>query len=227
MKQIQHIAIIMDGNRRWAKKQGKPKFFGHTEGAKNIKLISKSTIQAKIPNLTLYALSTENLLNRNKKELDHLFSLINKLPKFISELLDNDVKLNTIGDLTKLPKKTKDILENLKQKTSHHKTLTLTLAINYGGQDEITRAVQNIVRKKITPEKIDYKTINENLDTSGLPPVDLLIRTGGKQRLSNFLLWQAAYAELYFTEKFWPEFDDKELTKAIKYFQETQRNFGK
>ena len=227
MKQIQHLAIIMDGNRRWAKKQGKPKFFGHTEGAKNIKHIGLATIKHKIPHLTLYALSTENLKNRSKLELKHIFSLVNKLPKYLSDLLDNDVKLNTIGDLTKLPKKTKDILENLKQKTSHHKTLTLTLAINYGGQDEITRAVQTIVSKNIPPEKINYETINENLDTYGLPPVDLLIRTGGNQRLSNFLLWQSAYAELYFTDTFWPAFDNKELNKALNYFKESQRNFGK
>lgn len=227
MTQLQHIAITMDGNRRWAKTQKKPTVFGYIQGAQNIKHIALATIKANVPYLTLYALSTENLKKRNQKELDDLFKIINKLSQSTNELWENNVRLKIIGDVTGLPPQTQNVLKNLAEKTKKNNALTLTLALNYGGRDDIKRACQQIVKKNIPPEEIDTKTIANHLDTANMPMIDLLIRTGGKQRLSNCFLWQVAYAELYFTDIYWPAFGEEHLKKAINTFHAIQRNFGK
>jgi undecaprenyl diphosphate synthase len=220
-----HIAIIMDGNRRWATERGMPKIIGHTEGAKNVRTIAK-TVQSKgISHLTLYALSTENIRERSREELNHLYSLFEKLVDYIGDFLENNAQLRVIGNLSGLPEKTQEKLKEVMEKTKNNTGFVLTLAINYGGRDEIARAVQKILDDG--HQKISEQLIHNYLDTKNMPDVDLVIRTGGHQRLSNFLLWQAAYAELYFTETKWPGFGVEELNTALVWFQEQQRNRGK
>lgn len=224
---IQHVAIIMDGNRRWATEWGLPKLMGHTEGAKRVREITKAAVEFGIPYLTLYALSTENLKERTEKEVKHLLSLIEKLTEYLSDFLENDVKLNVIGDLEALPTSTQTVLNNMMEKTKHHKKLTLSLAINYGGRDEIVRAVKKMMEEKISPKTITEEKIQQYLDTKDTPDVDLVIRTAGDQRLSNYLPWQTVYAELYFTKTKWPAFKKPDFEKAIEWFEEQKRNRGK
>jgi undecaprenyl diphosphate synthase len=224
---LKHIAIIMDGNRRWATEKGIPKFLGHTEGAKNIKKIATATQNAGIPFLTLYTLSTENLKNRSEDELKHLFSLMEQLPDYLGDFQKNNTRLNLIGDIDGLPKKTKNKLLALQSETSAHTSFTLTLAINYGGRDELTRAVKKIVAERIADSEITEEIIQSHLDTADMPDVDLVIRTGGDQRLSGYLPWQSVYAELYFTSTYWPAFTDTSLTEAIEWFYTQKRNKGK
>ena len=223
---LQHIGIIMDGNRRWAVDHHLPKMLGHTEGAKNLKRIAKFILNQNIPYLTLYTLSTENL-KRSEEELKHLFSLFEKLTDYIKDLLKNDTRLNIIGDLTRLPIKTQKKLKGVMEKTKNNSALILTLAIAYGGRDEIVRAVKKITSQNLPPEKITEEYFESCLDTTGLPEVDLVIRTGGNQRLSNFLPWQTTYAELYFTNTYWPAFYEEELKNIIDWFFEQKRNKGK
>lgn len=224
---LQHIAIILDGNRRWAQKKGLPKMIGHTEGAKNIRKIGKEVLRLGIPYLTVWGLSTENLKNRSEDELKHLFSLFGQLINYLDELIKNDVKLNLIGDTEGLPKKVQESLYTVIEKTKNNKKMTLTLAINYGGRDELMRTMKKIITDQIKPEKITESVVKKYLDTHDLPEVDLVIRPGGHQRLSGWLPWQTTYSELYFTDTFWPAFDERELGKAIKWFGEQQRNRGK
>lgn len=220
-----HIAIIMDGNRRWATARGLPKIVGHTEGAKTLRTVARAVQERGIPYLTLYALSTENVRERSPEELKHLYSLFEKLVDYIGDFLEKNASLRIIGDLGGLPEKTKNKLLETVDRTKHNSAFVLTLAINYGGRDEIVRAAQELAGKN--PKKISETIFNDQLDTVGLPDVDVVIRTGGHHRLSNFLLWQAAYAELYFTETMWPAFDEKELDRIIEWFGEQQRNRGK
>ncbi|PIR04458.1 MAG: di-trans,poly-cis-decaprenylcistransferase [Candidatus Magasanikbacteria bacterium CG11_big_fil_rev_8_21_14_0_20_39_34] len=222
---LKHVAIIMDGNRRWATQKGLPKFMGHTEGAQNLEKIAQQAIDHDILYLTVYALSTENLKNRSRIELKHLFKLIEQFAKRFPEYEKHGIRIHTIGDLNALPKETQAILSDLKKKTEHFKNLTLTLAINYGGKDEIIRAVQKIQKQKIKITSEEEFEIF--LDTALLPEVDLVIRTGGDVRLSNFLLWQSAYAELYFTKVYWPAFSQKDFQKALDTFYSAKRNKGK
>jgi undecaprenyl diphosphate synthase len=218
---IKHLAIIMDGNRRWATARGLPKLFGHTEGAKTLKKIATAVKKRDIPYLTVWALSTENLKNRSEKELKHLFKLFGKLTDYLDDFFKNDAKLNLIGDIEALPNKTQEKLNQVLEKTKDNKSITLTLAINYGGRDEILRAAKKS-KGNLTGEKF-----SNNLDTYNLPDPDLIIRTGGHKRLSGFLPWQSVYAELYFTDTFWPAFNEEELDKAINWYQAQQQNRGK
>lgn len=224
---IKHLAIILDGNRRWATKKGLPKLIGHTEGAKNIKRIAKTVMNKGTKYLTLYCLSTENLKNRSEKELKHLFSLFEKLTDYLGEFVENNAKVRIIGDTRKLPASTQKKLHEIVEKTKDHTDFTMILAVNYGGRDEIMRAVQKIVSENIAAENITEETIRNHLDTAGVPDVDLVIRTGGDQRLSGYLPWQTTYAELYFTPTFWPAFSEKDLNTAIEWFQNQKRNKGK
>lgn len=224
---INHLAIILDGNRRWATQKGLPKLIGHTEGAKNLKKIAKAVLAKDIHYLTLYTLSTENLKNRNAEELEHLFSLFERLADYIGDFVKDNAKLNLIGNISGLPEKTQKRLLDLQEKTKNHTAMTMTLAVNYGGRDEITRAVQKIITKNIPASEITEETIQTHLDTTNMPDVDLVIRTGGDQRLSNYLPWQTTYAELYFTPTFWPAFTEKNLDAAIDWFYEQKRNKGK
>jgi undecaprenyl diphosphate synthase len=223
---IQHLAIIMDGNRRWATEKGLPKIMGHTEGAKNLKKIAKAVKKHGITHLTLYALSTENL-KRSEKELKHLFSLFGKLTDYIGDFLDEGASLRLIGDLSLIPQKTREKLLDVVEKTKENTSFIMTLAVAYGGRDELVRATRHITEAGIKSADITEDTLEQYLDTGAYPDVELIIRTGGASRLSNFLLWKAAYAELYFTDTFWPAFSEADLSDALDWFAAQKRNFGK
>ena len=226
-----HLAIIMDGNGRWAKKQGFLRAIGHENGTKSVKENIKSCAKIGIEYLTLYAFSTENW-NRPKIEVDTLMKiLIKSLKKELKTLQENNIKLNAIGNLEKLPKSAQDELLDVIEKTKNNSRMTLTLALSYGSREEIVNAVKNISDKVknniISIDSIDDSIINEHLYTRNLPEVDLLIRTSGEHRISNFLLWQIAYAELYFTDVLWPDFKEQDLYEAIISYQKRERRFGK
>jgi undecaprenyl diphosphate synthase len=226
-----HLAIIMDGNGRWAKQQGLLRAFGHENGSKSVKIIIEACANLGIENLTLYAFSTENW-NRPKLEVDTLMKiLIKELRKELPTLLSNNIKLNTIGNLEKMPKSAQKELLDVIEKTKNNTEMTLTLALSYGSREEIINAVKNISDKVknniISIDSIDDSIINEHLYTQNLPDVDLLIRTSGEHRISNFLLWQIAYAEMYFTDVLWPDFKEDDLYEAIISYQKRERRFGK
>ncbi len=223
----QHIAIILDGNRRWAVEHGLPKLAGHTKGADNVRRIVKASLDQHISYITMYVLSTENLQNRSEEELRHLFSLFGTIVDYLDKLLKHDIRFCVVGDITKLPSDLQDKLNSTIDKTKHHKHLTLTFAVNYGARDEIRRAIQKIIHDGVTEKNVTEGLVTNYLDTRDMPEVDLVIRTGGDQRLSNYLLWQSAYAELYFTKIFWPAFSEKNLEEAIDWFREQKRNRGK
>ena len=226
-----HIAIIMDGNGRWARKRGLRREKGHQAGKKSVKKIIESCIELGIKYLTLYAFSTENW-NRPKIEIDFLMQLLFlSLNDEFENLNKNNIKFNTIGNLERLPKKISNYLEKVKLETKGNSTLTLTLALSYGSRYELIDAMKEISLKVknniISSKNIDETVINNHLYTRNLPDVDLLIRTSGEKRISNFLLWQIAYSELYFTEKLWPDFEKKDLYKALICYQNRERRFGK
>ncbi|SHF84159.1 undecaprenyl diphosphate synthase [Flavobacterium segetis] len=226
-----HLAIIMDGNGRWAKQQGLLRALGHESGTKSVKVIIESSAKLGIKFLTLYAFSTENW-NRPKLEVETLMKvLINSLKKELSTLQKNNIKLIAIGNLEKLPKSAQKELLDVVDKTKANTSMTLTLALSYGSREELTNAVRNICNKVknniISIDSIDDSIINEHLYTQNLPDVDLLIRTSGEHRISNFLLWQIAYAELYFTDILWPDFKEQDLYEAIISYQKRERRFGK
>jgi len=227
----QHIAVIMDGNGRWAKKRGLRRENGHREGRKSVKKIVECCVELGIKNLTLYAFSTENW-NRPKLEIDFLMQLLFlSLKDELKTLNKNNIKFETIGDLTRLPKKISNYLQKVKVETKKNSKLTLTLALSYGSRNEIVNVVRELSDKVknniISSKNIDETVINDHLYTRNLPDVDLLIRTSGEKRISNFLLWQIAYSELYFTKKLWPDFRKKDLYKAIVSYQNRERRFGK
>lgn len=226
-----HLAIIMDGNGRWAKKQGMLRAFGHEKGTKSVKTTVESCAKLGIENLTLYAFSTENW-NRPKLEVDTLMKLlINSLKKELATLVKNNIKLNSIGNLENLPKSVQKELLEVIEKTKDNSRMTLTLALSYGSREEIVSAVKNISNKVknniISVDSIDDSIINNHLYTHNLPDVDLVIRTSGEHRISNFLLWQIAYAEFYFTDVLWPDFSEEHLYEAIISYQKRERRFGK
>ncbi len=226
-----HIAIIMDGNGRWAKQKGKPRVFGHKNGVTAVRQAIEGCREIGVEYLTLYAFSTENW-NRPKTEVKTLMALlVTSLKKELKSLLKNNIRLNTIGNIENLPKKAQVELNEVIKKTKNNSALTLTLALSYGSRDEIVNAVKNISQKvvnnKLNLEEINEKIINNHLYTFSLPDVDLLIRTSGEKRISNFLLWQIAYAELYFTNTLWPDFNKESLFNAIKEYQNRERRFGK
>ena len=226
-----HVAIIMDGNGRWAKKQSFLRAFGHENGTKSVKEIIKASVEIGIENLTLYAFSTENW-NRPKLEVDTLMKvLINALKKEVDTLQKHNIKLNAIGNLEMLPKTAQNQLLEVINLTKNNNTMTLTLALSYGSREELTNAVRIISEKVknniISIDAIDDSIINEHLYTHNLPDVDLVIRTSGEHRISNFLLWQIAYAELYFTDILWPDFKEQDLYEAILSYQKRERRFGK
>lgn len=227
----EHIAIIMDGNGRWAKKQGKLRMFGHENGTKSVRQTVETSAELGVKNLTLYAFSTENW-NRPKIEVQTLMKLlISSLKKEITTLQKNNIRLNAIGNLEALPSKALKELTHVIDATKYNDHMVLTLALSYGSRDELLSAIKEISIKVknniISSEKIDESVINEHLYTQNLPDVDLLIRTSGEQRISNFLLWQIAYAELYFTNVLWPDFSKEDLYQAIVNYQKRERRFGK
>ena len=226
-----HLAIIMDGNGRWAKQQGLLRSLGHQSGTKSVKVIIEASAKLGIEFLTLYAFSSENW-NRPKLEVETLMKvLINSLKKELVTLQKNNIKLNAIGNLEKLPQSAQKELLDVINKTKDNTKMILTLALSYGSREELVSAVKNICSKVknniISIDAIDDSIINEHLYTQNLPDVDLLIRTSGEHRISNFLLWQIAYAELYFTDILWPDFKEQDLYEAIISYQKRERRFGK
>ena len=226
-----HIAIIMDGNGRWAKRRNQPRVFGHRQGAKSVRKVVEATARLGINNLTLYAFSTENW-NRPKHEIKTLMKLlVNALKNELGLMMKNNIRLNAIGHTDMMPTNVQQELQEVLDETKENTGLVLTLALSYGARQEILRAVQEISHKVknniISVENVDDNIINKHLYTQNLPDVDLLIRTSGEVRISNFLLWQIAYAELYFTEELWPDFNETSLHNAITDYQLRERRFGK
>ncbi|MBV5277877.1 MAG: di-trans,poly-cis-decaprenylcistransferase [Campylobacteraceae bacterium] len=223
MNDLVHLAIIMDGNGRWATRQNKERSYGHKEGTKNVREITKYASKMGIKYLSLYAFSTENW-NRPKAEVAILMKLLSKFLKTEMVMLsENNIKFDVIGDMSKFSTSLQNEIANAKEMTKHCTGMTQVIAINYGGQDEIIRAINKATQKH---EKITKEILEEFLDTAGMPPVDVLIRTGGDYRLSNFLLWQSAYAELFFTKTLWPEFSSGELEAIVSEYMSTERRFG-
>ncbi|WP_419767631.1 di-trans,poly-cis-decaprenylcistransferase [Arcobacter sp.] len=219
----QHVAIIMDGNGRWAKEQGLNRTAGHEEGAKTVREITTHANNLGIKYLTLYAFSTENW-TRPKLEVEFLMKLLEKyLKNELSIYLENNVKFKVIGDLSKFSKSLQKVISETQEKTKNCKGLTQILALNYGSRDEITRAVKKLVDKKL---EINQENIESCLDTAGIPDVDMLIRTSGEIRISNYLLWQCAYAEMFFTKTYWPEFSKNEFDDLLSDFKNRERRFG-
>ena len=226
-----HVAIIMDGNGRWAKQKGLARVFGHRNGVKAVRKTVEAASEIGLKVLTLYAFSTENW-SRPKKEIDALMTiLIRSLNKELSTFQKNDIKLQTIGQTKNLPLKAQKKLQEVIDKTENNTSMILNLALSYGSREEIVNAIKNIskkiVNKELSVEEIDEKLINNHLYTFTLPDVDFLIRTSGEKRLSNFLLWQMAYAELFFTDVLWPDFRKEDFFEAILDFQQRERRFGK
>ncbi len=227
----EHIAVIMDGNGRWAKAHGKPRVFGHKNGVKSVREISEAAAELGIEYLTLYAFSTENW-SRPALEVTALMGLlVETIRKEVSTLNKNNIRLKAIGDLSKLPQKSQNALLEGIEKTSKNTGLTLILALNYSSRWEITSTIQKIAQASkdgsVNPDQINEAFVSQQLATADYPDPELLIRTSGEQRLSNYLLWQIAYSELYFTDVFWPDFRKVHLYKALVNYQGRERRFGK
>lgn len=224
---LKHIAIIMDGNRRWAKEKNLPSAMGHKKGVDALKNILRACNDFSIKYLTVYAFSTENW-NRKKEEVEFLMNLVAvTLTNELAEMHKENVQIHFIGDLTKLSDKLQKILANAVETTKNNTGVVLQIALNYGSRDEIVHAVQKIVESGVKSDKIDEQLISENLYTAGVPDPDILIRTGGEQRISNYLLWQIAYSEIIIRSEFWPDFDKNSLKDSILEFGKRQRRYGK
>jgi undecaprenyl diphosphate synthase len=222
----QHVGIIMDGNGRWARKRGMPRVAGHRAGVENLRSFLRSAVEFGIPFVTLYAFSTENW-ERPEDEIRGLMQLLaDALDKEVDELHKNGVQLRHIGDLAPLSDLLKARIEAAVELTKHNDRLVANIAFNYGGRQEITAAVREIVREQIPPEDITEDVVGAHLYTAGQPPVDLVIRTSGEFRISNFLLWQSAYAEYYIASVYWPDFDKDEFYQALVTYGERDRRFG-
>jgi undecaprenyl diphosphate synthase len=222
----QHVAVIMDGNGRWAQEKGQERVYGHLNGVESVRATLKAAMASGVKLLTLYAFSTENW-NRPKKEVDALMNLlVNTITSEIAELNSNGVKLQAIGNLASLPEECEKELQSAIETTKKNESITLVLALSYSSRWELTNAMREIVAAGYTPGQINEQTIQEHLTTKGLPDPELLIRTSGENRISNFLLWQIAYAELYFTETLWPDFREEDFYAALVNYQSRERRFG-
>ena len=220
MNKLNHVAFIMDGNGRWGQKKNKGRNFGHFNGVETVKKIVKKSFKLKIPIITFYVFSTENW-RRPKSEINFLFKLIiNYFRQELNTVISNGIKINIIGKINRLPAKIKISLKNVVKKTKKNKRIIVNLAINYGSRDEIVNAC------KKAKGRINVRTLSKNLYTQRLPNPDILIRTGGHKRLSNFMLWQLAYTEIYFIDKLWPDFNSKDFERIVKNFKKVKRNFG-
>lgn len=230
MNMPRHVAIILDGNGRWAKEKGMPRNYGHAQGSKNVERICEEAWRMGIKYLTVYAFSTENW-NRPKDEVDALMKLLrNYMKTCLKTAAKNDMKIRVIGDITRLDEDIRSRIEELEESTKDNGGLNFQIAINYGSRDEITRAVRRIAADcrdgRLAAEEIDEQVIDRYLDTHDIPDPDLLIRTSGEQRLSNYLLWQLAYTEFYFTDVPWPDFTKEELLKAVEQYNARDRRYG-
>lgn len=225
-----HVAIILDGNGRWARSKGMPRNYGHAQGSKNVERICEEAWRMGIKYLTVYAFSTENW-SRPKDEVDALMKLLrNYMKTCLKTAAKNDMKVRVIGDKTRLDEDIRSRIAELEEATKNNGGLNFQIALNYGSRDEIVRAVRKIARDakdgKLEPESITSEVISSYLDTHDIPDPDLLIRTSGEERLSNFLLWQLAYSEFYFTDVLWPDFTKEELMKAIEQYNSRDRRYG-
>ncbi len=230
MNMPQHVAIILDGNGRWAKSKGMPRNYGHMQGAKNVEVICEEAYKMGIKYLTVYAFSTENW-NRPQDEVDALMKLLrNYMKTCLKTAAKNNMRVRVIGDKTKLDEDIRTKIAELEESTKDNGGLNFQIAINYGSRDEMRRAIQNLakdcVNGKVDPADISEAKIEEYLDTHDIPDPDLMIRTSGEQRLSNYLLWQLAYSEFYFTDVPWPDFSKQELMKAVEQYNRRDRRFG-
>jgi len=223
MNKLKHVAIIMDGNGRWGLKKKNSRNFGHKQGLQTVEIILKKTIEKKIPYLTLFSFSTENW-KRPRGEIKFLLNLIREyFDKHLDKIIKQGVRIRIFGQINKFPKDVKKILNKVQNKTKKNTKINVILALNYGSRDEILYAIKNMFRKKL---KINKSNFENQLYTLNIPDPDILIRTGGKKRLSNFLLWQMAYTELFFVEKLWPDFNSNDLMKILNKFKSIKRNFG-
>lgn len=223
-----HIAIIMDGNRRWARLRNLPEGKGHEAGADALENIVEAAAKMGVKTITVYALSTENIKERARREVLGLFGLLKKgYNTKVRRMMKNGVKVDVLGELNGLPQTIQKIIEELKKTYIENESIKLNIALNYGGKKELIEAVKEIVKEGIDVNKINESTIDSHLYTNGQHHPDMVIRTGGYIRLSNFLLWQTAYSELYFCKKLWPDFGPKDLEESIKWYQSQKRNFGK
>ena len=224
MNKLNHIAIIMDGNGRWGLKRKKSRNYGHLKGIKSVETVIKSSLIKKIPYLTLYTFSTENW-KRPDSEINFLFDLIRKsLKKKINKIIKQGIRVNIIGKKKELPHDIKKIIKLIEKKTIKNKKITLNLALNYGSKEEIINAFSNLVSKK--KGKININNFEQELYTHNIPDPEILIRTGGAKRLSNFLLWQLAYTEIFFIDKLWPDFNENDFNKIVIKYNKIKRNFG-
>ena len=223
MNKPKHVAIIMDGNGRWGLKKKNLRNFGHKQGIQTVEIILKKTIEKKIPYLTLFSFSTENW-KRPRGEIKFLLNLIrNYFNKHLDKVIKQGVRIRIVGQINKFPKDVKKILNKVQNKTKKNNKINVILALNYGSRDEILYAIKNMLKKKL---KINQSNFENQLYTLNVPDPDILIRTGGKKRLSNFLLWQLAYTELFFVQKLWPDFNGNDLMKILNKFKGIKRNFG-
>ena len=224
MNKLNHVAVIMDGNGRWGLKRKKSRNYGHLKGIKTVETVIKSSLIKKIPYLTLYTFSTENW-KRPETEINFLFDLIRKsLKKKINKIIKQGIRVNIIGKKKELPQDIKKIIKLIEKKTIKNKKITLNLALNYGSKEEIINAFSNLVSKK--KGKININNFEQELYTRNIPNPEILIRTGGAKRLSNFLLWQLAYTEIFFIDKLWPDFNENDFNKIVIKYNKIKRNFG-
>ena len=225
MNELNHVAIIMDGNGRWGLKKKGSRNYGHLQGLKTAQTVIKLSISRKIPFLTLYTFSTENW-SRPKSEINFLFDLIRKsLKKEIKSIIKQGIKINIIGKKAGLPQDIKRTIKIIEKKTLHNKVITLNLALNYGSKEEIINACKTL--SKTNEKEINVNSFEKKLYTKDMPDPEILIRTGGTKRLSNFLLWQLAYTEIFFVDKLWPDFNEKDFNKILNKFYNIKRKFGK
>lgn len=224
----QHVAIIMDGNRRWARARGLPDTRGHRAGSEALEKIVEEAAKLGIKTLTVYALSTENIEERAKREITALFRLIEEGFKTkLDKLAKHGVRVAILGDAENLPKQIREIIQTTKKLYIKNEAIRLNIALNYGGRSELIKAIRELIGNGIDLNKVNEETLSKHLYTNGQNDPELVIRTGGHIRLSNFLLWQTAYSELYFSKKLWPDFNGKDLKIAVAWYQQQKRNFGK
>src|SRR5438270_8067777 len=222
-----HVGIIMDGNGGWAEARALPRLEGHRRGSDSVRETTRSARRIGLKALTLYAFSAQNW-SRPPDEVSGLMDLLRDyLFKERSEIMENGIRLHAIGELDRLPSRVRDPLEDLRRDSARHTDMTLTLALSYGGREEIVAMARRIAQDRLPPDQVDAKAVEDRLWTEGLPPLELVVRTSGEFRVSNFLLWQLAYAEIHFTETLWPDFGELDLLLAIEDFQKRERRFGK
>jgi len=224
----QHIAIIMDGNRRWARGKGLPDIKGHEKGSETLEKVVEAAEKLGVETVTVYALSTENIKERAKREVLSLFSLIRRgYHKRLKKMMQKGVRITILGEMHGLPATITKLIDQIRKTYIKNESIKLNIALNYGGKKELIEAIKDIVKEGIEVKKINETIVERHLYTNGQNDPELVIRTGGRSRLSNFLLWQTAYSEFYFTKTLWPDFGEKELKKALVWYKSQKRNFGK